>query len=90
MKKVVITEELIANYPYKNSKWSPHRPWCRLCSIFQSRTKERKIFNILELNEEALEVHFRNGTVAYYHLSCWDNPGNKEKVEAIKRQEACA
>lgn|GEM_PF-5441711 len=88
MKKVVITKELIANYPYKNSKWSPHRPWCRLCSIPQSPGREQ-LFRVLEVDEEAIEVHFRNGTVAYYHVSCWDNPGNKEKVESIKKQEAC-
>lgn len=86
MKKVVVTKELIESYPYKGSKHTPDRPWCRLCSIFKSRTKEKKVFNVLELGSEAVEVHFRNGTVAYYHLSCWDNSGNKEKVESIERQ----
>lgn len=87
MKKVVITKELIAGYPYKHSRWSPHRPWCKLCSEEKS-SKRRQVFRVLQMGEEAIEVHFRNGTVAYYHPSCWNSPKNREQVTAILKQEA--
>ena len=85
MRKVVVTEELIANYPYKSSRWTPHQPWCKLCSVDKGPLRKHA-FRLLKVGEEAIEVTFRNGTVAYYHPSCWDNPGNKEKVESIERQ----
>lgn len=41
---------------------------------------------LLKVGEKAVEVKFRNGTVAYYHLSCWNDPQYAYKVENIKKQ----
>lgn len=87
MKKVVVTKELIESYPYKGSKHTPDRPWCRLCSTFKGRTKEKRLFRVLKIGQQAIEITFRNGTVAFYHKRCWDDPGNKERVRAILKQD---
>lgn len=86
MRKVVITEELIASYPYKSSRWTPHQPWCKICSVDKGPPRTHT-FRVLKVGEEAIEVTFRNGTVAYYHIGCWNHPNNKDKVRAIKKQE---
>jgi len=86
MKKVVITEELIASYPYKSSRWTPHQPWCKLCSVDKGPLRTHR-FRVLKVGEEAIEVTFRNGITSYYHISCWENPENREKVESIRKQD---
>ena len=98
MRKVIITKELIANYPHKSSKHRPRRPYCRLCANFD-RMRRRSIgysinfdvcnfhIDVLEIGEKAIEIHFRNGTVAYYSVDCWENPLNARKVESILRQD---
>ena len=93
MRTVVITPELIKNYPHKTSKNTPSRPYCRLCANFdrrrfhgQGRVWSNFNVKVLEIGEEAMEVKFRNGTLAYYHLACWKDRKYAHKVENIKKQ----
>ena len=86
-----MTQELIDNYPHKNSKYSPSRPYCRLCANLYRKyirhTTPKFFVHIFRIGEQAIEVTYRNGTVAYYSPSCWNDPLNIGKVESIKRQE---
>lgn len=94
MKEVTITQELIDAYPHKTGKYHPHRPFCRLCASLQpyKRHTPYGIVNlwkpqILRIGEKAVTVTFRNGTVAYYHVKCWNDPQYAFKVRSILEQE---
>jgi len=95
MKEVTITQELIDTYPYKSGKWHPHRPFCRLCASLKPFIKHTSIGGtvnlwrpeMLRIGEKAITVTFRNGTLAYYHVKCWNDPNYAMKVESIKKQE---
>ena len=90
-----MTQELIDTYPHKNSKWRPNRPYCRLCAVFDFQTsrgtfrsrEDKYLVKYLEVGQEAIEVTFRNKTVAYYHPGCWNKPKYARKVANIKAQD---
>ena len=94
MREAIITQQLIDAYPHKTGKWHPHTPFCRLCASLRPfiRHTAYGIKNlwrpqILKIGEKAITGTFRNGTVAYYHVSCWNDPRNAWKVESIKKQD---
>jgi hypothetical protein len=94
--QVVITKELILSHPHHNSGIfsSPtHAIRCSLCmppKPKHMKTKEyihRVKHHVLRIGSQAVKVTFRNGTVAYYGLACWNNPENADRVKRILMQE---
>jgi phosphosulfolactate synthase (CoM biosynthesis protein A) len=49
-------------------------------------TPKEWIPNFININEPVVVATFRNGTIGYYHQSCWDNPMNVEYVQNIETQ----
>lgn len=90
-----MTQKDIDNFPY-HGKYQVG-PYCKLCSpsVIMRRQdswgvryipRKRRHHVAIKLGEKVVMVTFRNGTLAYYHESCWNDPDNKEKVESIKKQ----
>jgi len=99
--QVVITQELIDSYPYKYSgvmnKKLHKGVRCSLClppkpkgvqtRNYLSILIKQHRFHILRKDDEAVKVTFRNKTVAYYGLQCWNDPSNGDRVKRILSRE---
>jgi len=88
--QVVITKEIIEQYPYNNAGifdnlMKPKRIRCSLC-MPSNRNMHRR-FHVLREGDIAVKVTFKNGTVAYYGLWCWQAPSNADRVKRILMQE---
>ena len=87
--QVVITKEMIKQHPHKNSGifdfMAPKRIRCGLC-MPSNRNMHRR-FHVLREGDIAVKVTFKNKTVAYYGLRCWQDPKNADRVARILKQE---
>jgi len=85
--QVTITKEIIEQYPYNNAgifdKMFVIR--CSLC-MPPNRNMHRR-FHVLREGDIAVKVTFKNGTVGYYGLQCWQDPNNADRVARILKQE---
>ena len=90
----ILSQEDLDKYPHRG-KTGPGRPWCKICSQVMQKIKDgrwgiqplnqfRYIHKVIEVGEAVVKVVFRNGTVAYYHEKCWNNPNVAKWVEGIK------
>ena len=101
VEQVTITQELIEKYPYKYSgvmnKKLRRGVRCALClppkpkgvqtRNYLSRLYNQHKFHILRIGDQAVKVTFRNKTVAYYGVQCWNNANNGDRVKRILSRE---
>jgi len=93
---VKITQETINQHPHSNSGYldnmfRPKYLRCGLCmppGTKEERRRQKK--HILPIGSVAVKVKFRNGTVGYYALQCWNNPKYHDRVANILKQESKA
>jgi len=71
MKEIVITQEIVKywRYLHRESVWTAHKPYCRLCSVVSRFRSKRKI-NYLKIGDKAIRIDFTDKTYSLYHPEC--------------------
>jgi len=71
MREIIITEDIVKywRYLHRNAIWTPHKPYCKLCSVISRYRSKRKI-NYLKVGDKAIRIDFTNNTHALYHPEC--------------------
>jgi len=89
---VTITQELIDAYPHKNSGYLDifHKKAIR-CSLCMppanDKQRHHQKLHLLRIGTKAVRVQFRNRTIGYYALKCWNKAENAERVQKILSRE---
>lgn len=74
MRKITVTEDLVKywRYLHRESRWTPLKPYCKLCSTV-SRYKSKCKINYFKAGDTAIRIDFTNNTYALYHPECIAN-----------------
>jgi len=93
MQKIIMTKDIIKNFSFfhRTAKWTPHRPYCSLCTCFDRRvplTPEgyltRRLIGYIAEGEECYMVKFAGNKVGYYHVKCMDEALNHKTMNAYR------
>lgn len=96
MEIITITREVIKAHPHHNSGIFEDKTRmirCGLCMPPRSKHESRQEYlrtvkhHVLRIDSQAVKVTFRNKTVAYYGLACWNKPENAQRVQSILSRE---